>query len=59
MTQIKLKAATHIYAQPGLVTVSDAEAARLCALGVAEPVKEAEPKPVKETPKKTTKKAAK
>ena len=59
MAQIKLKTATHIYAQPGLVTVSDAEAARLCALGVAEPVKGAEPDPVKETPKKTTKKAAK
>ena len=59
MAQINLKSATHIYAQPGLVTVSDAEAARLCALGVAEPVKEAEPEPVKETPKKTTKKVAK
>lgn len=59
MAQINLKTATHIYAQPGLVTVSDAEAARLCALGVAEPVKEAEPEPVKETPKKTTKKTTK
>lgn len=57
MVQISLKKATHILAQPGLVTVSKAEAARLCALGVAEPVKEAEPAPVKEMPKKRAKKA--
>jgi hypothetical protein len=58
MVQIKLKTATHILAQPGMVTVSETEAARLCALGVTEPVKEAEPKPAKEEPKKA-KKAAK
>ena len=53
MAQIKLTTATHIYAQPGLATVSDAEASRLCAIGVAEIVTEEK---AKETPKKATKK---
>lgn len=53
MAQIKLTAATHIYAQPGLATVSDAEASRLCALGVAEIVTEEK---AKKAPKKATKK---
>ena len=58
MTTVILKKATHIHAQPGEVNVSEAEAARLCALGVAE-VKPAEkPEPKKEV-KKTTKKASK
>lgn len=62
MPEIILKTATHIYAQPGEVTVTDAEASRLCALGVAELKAEVTPEPA-ETPtpepkKKTTKKAA-
>lgn len=63
MPEIILKTATHIYAQSGEVTVTEAEASRLCALGVAELKAEATPEPA-ETPtpepkKKTTKKAAK
>lgn len=38
MKTVRLLTATHIHALPGTVTVSDAECARLCALGVAEPV---------------------
>lgn len=45
MPKVKLRNATHIYAQPGIVTVSEAEAARLCSIGVAEL---AEPEPVQE-----------
>lgn len=63
MTSVILKTATHIYAQPGEVTVTEAEASRLCALGVAELKAEATPEPAKtpkpEPKKKTTKKASK
>jgi hypothetical protein len=63
MKTVLLKTATHIHALPGTVSVSDAECARLCALGVAEPVaepvKEVEAEPVKEAPKRTRKKAVK
>lgn len=66
MTSVILKTATHIYAQPGEVTVTEAEASRLCALGVAElkaeatsePAETPKPEPKKEV-KKTTKKASK
>lgn len=63
MPEIILKTATHIYVQPGEVTVTEAEASRLCALGVAELKADTTPEPA-ETPtpepkKKTTKKAAK
>lgn len=57
---IRLTTATHIYAQPGLVTVSEAEAARLCSIGVAQVVEaEAKEAPKKPAIKKTNKKAAK
>ena len=63
MPTVKLLTATHIHALPGVHSVSDAECARLCALGVAEPVaepvKKVETEPVKEEPKKTRKKAGK
>jgi hypothetical protein len=71
MTSVILKTATHIYAQPGEVTVTEAEASRLCALGVAElkadttpepaetPTPEPAEAPTPEPKKKTTKKAAK
>ena len=63
MTSVILKSATHNYAQPGEGTVTEAEASRLCALGVAELKADTTPEPA-ETPtpepkKKTTKKAAK
>lgn len=58
MTEVILKKATHIFAQPGEVTVTEAEAARLCMLGVAE-MKKPEPEAAPEAKKKTTKKAAK
>ena len=58
MTTVILKTATHILAQPGEVKVSETEAARLCALGVAEAKPEPKPEPKKEV-KKTTKKASK
>ena len=35
---VKITAPTHVYAMPGMVEVSKAEAARLCNLGCAEPV---------------------
>lgn len=59
MPKVNLRNATHIYAQPGIVTVSEAEAARLCSIGVADPVVELEKaeepaEPVKK-PKKTKK----
>ena len=64
MKTVLLKTATHVHALPGTVSVSDAECARLCALGVAEPVAEtvkpaADAEPVKEEPKRTRKKAVK
>ena len=65
MKTVLLKTATHVHALPGTVSVSDAECARLCALGVAEPVAEtveeptADAEPVKEAPKRTRKKAVK
>ena len=37
MPTVKLLTATHIYAEAGTHNVTDAECARLCALGVAEP----------------------
>lgn len=61
MPKVKLRNATHIYAQPGIVTVSEAEAARLCSVGVAdlvieEPIQEDEEpvEPVKKPRKKKT-----
>lgn len=54
MATVNLLTATHIYAQPGLVTVSDAEASRLCSAGVAVPVEETEEKK-KAAKKKSTK----
>lgn len=61
MPEVKLRNATHIYAQPGIVTVSEAEAARLCSVGVAElvvtePIQEDEEpaEPVKKPRKKKT-----
>lgn len=36
MPKVNLRHATHIYAQPGIATVSEAEAARLCSIGVAD-----------------------
>ena len=64
MKTVLLKTATHVHALPGTVSVSDAECARLCALGVAEPVVETvepavEAEQVKEAPKRTRKKAVK
>lgn len=43
MKTVYLKTATHIHAEPGMHAVSDAECARLCALGVAEPAEEQAP----------------
>lgn len=58
MPKVNLRHATHIYAQPGIATVSEAEAARLCSIGVAdlaEPETAEEPaEPVKK-PKRTKK----
>ena len=61
MPKVKLRNATHIYVQPGIVTVSEAEAARLCSVGVAdlvteEPIQEDEEpvEPVKKPRKKKT-----
>lgn len=61
MPAIKLTTATHIHALPGMYSVSDAECARLCALGVAEPVvaESAEPTENAEPKKNTRKKAVK
>lgn len=59
MPTVKLLTATHIHALPGVHSVSDAECTRLCELGVAEPVETAaEAEPVKEEPKKSTRKKA-
>ena len=61
MPTVKLLTATHIHALPGMYSVSDAECARLCALGVAEPVtaESAEPTEKAEPKKNTRKKAGK
>lgn len=61
MPTVKLLTATHIHALPGMYSVSDAECARLCALGVAEPVvaEPAEPTEKAEPKKNTRKKAVK
>ncbi len=58
MIEIKLNKATHVYAQPGMVSVSETEAFRLFSLGVAEPVK-AEAKEAAAEEKKVTKAKAK
>lgn len=57
MPVVKLNKATHIYAEVGAHAVSEAECARLCALGIAEPVEE-QKAPAQEE-KKTKKKAGK
>lgn len=59
MKTVRILTATHVHALPGTISVTDAECARLCALGVAvpvenEPVQEEEPAKVK-----TRKKAGK
>lgn len=63
MKTVYLKTATHIHAEIGAHSVSDAECDRLCALGVAEPVREAQTEPKAEAPaevkKRTRKKADK
>lgn len=66
MKTVLIKTATHIHAEPGLHSVNDAECARLCALGVAEPVsfesaaeKIAEDEPAEPKQKKTRRKAGK
>lgn len=61
MPTVKLLTATHIYALPGVHSVSEAECTRLCALGVAEPVvaEHAEPTGNAEPKKNTRKKAVK
>lgn len=66
MPKVNLRHATHIYAQPGIATVSEAEASRLCSLGVAdlaiETASEAEEAEVPETaeePAEPVKKAKK
>ena len=68
MISITLKNPTHVYAQPGEVTVNEAEAARLLSLGLiemakaeaqAEPEEKPEAEPDKEPKeKKATKKKA-
>ena len=63
MPTVKLLTATHIHALPGVHSVSDAECARLCALGVAEPcavveIDARDIEAVKELKKKTAKKKA-
>jgi hypothetical protein len=57
---VDLKKPTHVYAQPGAVTVNEAEAARLLSLGLIEKVKaEAQAEPEKDPKeKKATKKKA-
>lgn len=64
MPTVKLMTATHIHALPGVHSVSDAECARLCALGVAVPcavieIDAAKVEQVKEQKKTTRKKAGK
>lgn len=61
MPKVNLRNATHIYAQPGIVTVSEAEAARLCSIGVADLAEETGPEKAEEPaePVKKTKKAKK
>jgi hypothetical protein len=59
MKTVKLKTATHIYAEKGTHNVTDAECARLCALGIAEPCVVVEIEAPAEAKKKTKKKAAK
>lgn len=57
---VKITAPTHVYAMPGMVEVSEAEAARLCNLGCAEPVvNDAKAGAASEPAKKATKKAGK
>lgn len=59
MPTVKLLTATHIHALPGVHSVSDAECARLCALGVAEPVNAEPAEPAENAePKKITRKKA-
>lgn len=61
MKTVYLKTATHIHAEIGTHSVSDAECDRLCALGVAEPVTAAQTEPKEEAPaevKKRTKRKA-
>lgn len=62
MKTVNLKTATHIHAQPGVHSVSDAECIRLCSMGIAEPVTDApakaEPEPVEEPKQKKTRKKA-
>jgi hypothetical protein len=60
MKTVILKTATHIHAEPGTHSVSDAECARLCALGVAEQVTEAkaETEPAEEPKQKRTRRRA-
>ena len=60
MKTVILKTATHIHAEPGTHSVSDAECDRLCALGVAEPVADAkaDAEPAEELKQKKTRKRA-
>lgn len=63
MPTVKLLTATHIYAEAGTHNVTDAECARLCALGVAEPcavveIDAREIETVKDLKEKTAKKKA-
>ena len=63
MPTVKLMTATHIHALPGVHSVSDAECARLCALGVAVPcavieIDAADTEQVKEVKRKNTRKKA-
>lgn len=63
MPTVKLLTATHIFAEPGTHAVSEAECARLCALGVAElcavvEIDARDIEAVKELKKKTAKKKA-
>ena len=57
---VKITAPTHVYAMPGMVEVSETEAARLFNLGCAEPVvNDAKAEAASEPAKKATKKAGK
>jgi len=57
--EILLKQATHVYAQAGKVSVSEAEASRLFSLGIAEPVKAEAKQEATEEKKQTVKKSKK
>jgi hypothetical protein len=59
MKTVKLLTTTHILAEKGTHNVTDAECARLCALGVAVPCVVVEIEAPAEAKKKTKKKAAK